>query len=244
MSISNQIFTSFYKLIKLSTVCLITICLYITLSSKTTYANDLYNSMTELMNDTEEGVDWEITNKVNQSNTLIAAIHGGNIEPGTTEVANITATNGAYNYYTFQGIRPTDNQSLHVTSVNFDEPIIEEMQQQVSNSVMIHGAAGDQPIVYIGGKDDDLKASIEKQLELKDFDVQTSPTHLEGEADQNIVNRNNQDAGVQLELTTGLRQSFFNNQDLTMNSRQNQSNWSFRMYDFAQAIRIAIHDHE
>src|SRR5699024_12047415 len=104
-------------------------------------------------------------------------------------------------------------QRLHVTSDNFDEPIIEEMQQQGYNSVMIHGAAGDQPIVYICGKDDHLKASIEKQLELKDFDVQTSPTHLEGEADQNIVNRNNQDAGVQLELTTGLRQSFYNNQE-------------------------------
>lgn len=241
---SNQRVTSFLKITTFSTLCFFTFCFFLTLSPKAIYADDLYTSMTELMEDTEEGSDWELNYNNNQSNALIAAIHGGNIEPGTTEVAKLAATKGAYNYYSFQGIRSTNNANLHVTSVNFDEPIIEDMQQQVSNSVMIHGANGEAPIVYIGGKDDALKASIEEQLELKEFDVQTSPSHLEGEADENIANKNNQGAGVQLELTTGLRQSFFNNQDLTMNSRQDQSNWSFAMYDFAQAIQTAIHEHE
>lgn len=91
---SNQRVTSFLKITSFSTICFLKFCFFLTLSPKAIYANDLYTSMTELMEDTEEGSDWEITYNNNQSNALIAAIHGGNIEPGTSEVAKLTATKG------------------------------------------------------------------------------------------------------------------------------------------------------
>ncbi|MDN8848363.1 poly-gamma-glutamate hydrolase family protein, partial [Staphylococcus aureus] len=67
-----------------------------------------------------------------------------------------------------------------------------------------------------------------------------SPSHLEGESSQNIANKNAKGAGVQLELTYALRQSFFNNQNLSMNSRSNEANWSITMYTFAEAIHQAL----
>lgn len=237
--------TSYFKCIRAIALCLFVTITFITISpSSNVYAADLYGSMSELMDDTESGVDWQLSYHNNQSNTLIAAIHGGNIEAGTTELSSLTAALGNYNYYTFQGIRTLNNAELHVTSTNFDEPIVEDMQQAVSNSVMIHGASGSEAAVYIGGKDERLKASIENALQTKGFNVLESPSHLEGASNQNIANKNAKGAGVQLELTYALRQSFFNNKNLSMNSRSNEANWSINMYAFAEAIHQAIEEND
>lgn len=241
MSFQNNKLYLFFKSYKHALfVMTILFMLLLTLSSTPVKAEDTYQSMTELMNHTKETTDWELNYHDTSSNTLIAAIHGGNIEAGTSEVTKLTATKGAFSYYAFEGIRPIDNSELHVTSTNFDEPTIEAMQQEVYNSIMIHGAEGSDAIVYIGGKDEPLKASIENELSENGFNVAVTPSHLEGESSQNIANKNAKDAGVQLELTTGLRQSFFNNQDLSLNSRSDQSNWSITMYDFAQAVKDGI----
>ncbi|MCD8871390.1 poly-gamma-glutamate hydrolase family protein [Staphylococcus gallinarum] len=217
-------------------------CMFIYLLSvfsKPVYA-DSYASMTELMNDTEQGIDWNLSYDKRFGNTIIAAVHGGNIEPGTTELSKLIANNGFYNYYSFEGIRTTNNGDLHVTSTNYDEPTILDMQQQMTKSVMIHGASGSDSVVYIGGKDEPLKSSIKKQLELRGFNVQPPPRYLEGDSDANIANRNAKNAGVQLELSLGLRASFFNNGDLTRFSREDETNWSPIMHEFADAITVAI----
>ncbi|MCG7337979.1 poly-gamma-glutamate hydrolase family protein [Staphylococcus sp. ACRSN] len=225
---------------KLIIIILAFIFIYLLLlSSKPTYA-DSYTSMTELLNNTEEGIDWNLSYDQRFSNTIIAAVHGGNIEPGTTEVSKLIANRGLYNFYSFEGIRITNNNELHVTSTNYDEPTILDMQQHMNQSVMIHGASGDIPAVYIGGKDEALKSSIKKQLELRGFNVQPTPQNLAGTSDANIANQNAKQAGVQLELSLGQRAEFFNNRDLTRYSREDETNWSSRMHEFANAINIAI----
>lgn len=211
----------------------------LSLFAKPVYA-DSYGSMTELMNDTEQGIDWNLSYDKRFGNTIIAAVHGGNIEPGTTEVSKLIADSGFYSYYSFEGIRTTNNAELHVTSTNFDEPTILDMQQHMTKSVMIHGAGGSDSVIYIGGKDEQLKASIKKQLELRGFNVQPTPRYLEGNSDSNIANLNAQNAGVQLELSLGLRASFFYNGDLTRFSRENQANWTPTMREFGDAINVAI----
>ena len=201
MSFQNNKLRLFIKIynFRLSVITILLMLLLI-IFSPDLRAEDTYQSMTDLMDNTNEGTDWELSYNDNNSDTLIGAIHGGNIEAGTSEAAKLTANKGAYRYYAFEGIRPSDNSDLHVTS----------------------------------------KDSIENELTENGFNVEVSPSHLEGESSQNIANKNAENAGVQLELTTGLRQSFFNNQDLSFNSRSDQSNWSMTLYDFTQALKDTI----
>ena len=44
----------------------------------------------------------------------------GGIEPGTTELAQVIAEKGGYNYFSFKGIRSKGNNELHVTSTHYD----------------------------------------------------------------------------------------------------------------------------
>ncbi|PTI79526.1 hypothetical protein BU064_05055 [Staphylococcus succinus] len=242
MIIKNAYTHRFTKL----NICIITLLLsffYLFMSSfKPVYAADTYASMSELMENTEEGSDWIISTDETYSANIIAAIHGGNIEAGTTELSKIIAEDGNYNYYSFEGIRSVNNSELHVTSTHYDEPIIENMQAQMSNSVMIHGAGGNEPAVYLGGSDDALRAAIKEQLERRNFNVAATPSYLQGTSSQNIANRNAKGAGVQLELTTALRQSFFINGNLSSYSRNDPSNWSDQMYAFASAIDSALQE--
>jgi len=55
------------------------------------------------------------------SGIAILSIHGGDIEPGTTRIANAIA-GWDHSFYTFEGIKTARNLSLHITSTRFDEP--------------------------------------------------------------------------------------------------------------------------
>lgn len=48
---------------------------------------DKYHSMKELQNETIENEDWEIITEDRDSDVTILAIHGGGIEPATSEIA-------------------------------------------------------------------------------------------------------------------------------------------------------------
>lgn len=66
---------------------------------------DTFRTMTELENATTKNKDWDIITRDVKSAVLIAAIHGGGIEPGTTEVCDLIAEKGHYSFYTFKGLR-------------------------------------------------------------------------------------------------------------------------------------------
>ena len=52
---------------------------------------DTYKSMTELMQNTVEGQDWDIETYDTDSDIISMAVHGGGIEIGTTELAKLVA---------------------------------------------------------------------------------------------------------------------------------------------------------
>ena len=98
--------------------------------------------------------DWKIiTKRHNHSDILITAIHGGSIEPGTTEIARRISNIGQYNFYTFEGLRSDNNAQLHITSTVFDEPQLLDMLNHSSKTISIHRYAGDEPNVYVACKD-------------------------------------------------------------------------------------------
>lgn len=206
----------------------------------TPLGSDIYSTMTQLMSLTDEGTDWQIeTNNVDNSNTIVTAIHGGGIEPGTTELAKLTSEIANQTYYSFMGLRPSNNSELHVTSTRFDEPTLLGMLN-VPYTVSIHGASGSSKIIYLGGADTDNMAIMKDKLTQAGFTVQAPTAGIEGGNDNNIVNRNTRNKGIQLELTTALRKSLFVDNDFSRTNREDRSKWSSDMTKLATAISDAI----
>lgn len=149
---------------------------------------DRFKSMTDLMSQTIEGVDWEILTKEAEKSTIITAVHGGAIERGTTELALLMSERGEYDLYTFKGVRRNKNNELHVTSRHFDEPKLLHMVKNNQRAISIHGCMGQQPEVYIGGRDEGLIERIKVQLTQMNVVVKDAPSHISGKHTDNFVN--------------------------------------------------------
>jgi len=170
---------------------------------------DTYGSFAHLTAGEKEGVDYRIHCEDRGSGLAVLAPHGGAIEPGTSELARAVA--GAdLSFYLFEGIKPAGNRSLHVTSTGFDEPTALALLKACSKAIAIHGEGGGGEIVYIGGCDEELRPHVEHCLEEAGFAVRThgSP-RLQGTSPDNLCNRCRTGAGLQLELSRGLRGRFF-----------------------------------
>ncbi|MDU3083866.1 MAG: poly-gamma-glutamate hydrolase family protein, partial [Staphylococcus epidermidis] len=201
---------------------------------------DKYQSMTQLEKETTEGVDWRKDTKNTGNQVLIVAPHGGSIEQGTTELTKALADKGNYDYYSFEGIRPKNNSELHVTSTHYDDPTLNQMIKNRTATVSIHGASGTEEIIYLGGPRSDLRNAIEKQLVGRGFTVKVPPEYLGGQNNKNFINREDNNTGVQLELTTALRKVFFKNGDTSTKNRTNKENWTPTMQEFVNALYEAI----
>lgn len=201
---------------------------------------DQFASITELMEHTIEGKDWEIITTNRDSEILVTAVHGGAIERGTSELAQLIAEEGAFNYYTFKAIRRNHNDALHVTSSHFDEPVLHDMVKNSSNVLSIHGCNGKHSKVYIGGQDQRLGQRIEAQLRTLGVELEAAPAPINGMSNDNFVNQGQTAQGVQLELTVPLRKQFFNNGKYGLKDRENRDNWSAFMHQFAACIVKAM----
>ena len=201
---------------------------------------DKYHSMKELQNETIENEDWEIITEDRDSNVTILAIHGGGIEPATTELARVIANDGQFNYFAFNGMRTKGNNELHVTSINYDNDIAMDLVKTSESAITIHGCLGEDEIAYIGGKDNLLKERIVEELSQIGIEGKEAPSHMYGTQDNNIENCKKNGVGVQIELTSSLRKSLFKNNKFNRKSRMDESNWDDKMYDFGQAINSAI----
>ena len=199
---------------------------------------DVYRNFAELSESEREDIDFRIyAFKREGSSTVIVAPHGGAIEPGTSEVAKKVANN-ALSLFIFEGIKSKDNKRLHITSTNFDEPRCVELVQQSDTVVAIHGEGSDELSVFLGGRDDSLRAKLIAALERYGYVVKTHGNpDLHGLAAENICNRGRHSAGIQLELSSGLRQTFF--QSLTDKGRKKPTDELVR---FAAAVREALHN--
>lgn len=205
-----------------------------------TRKQDYYNSMTELYNDTTEGIDWKKDSRNVGKSVLIVAPHGGNIEQGTSELTKLVANNGDFDYFSFEAIRPSNNTQLHVTSTNYDDATLHDMIQDRTATISIHGAQGEEQLVYLGGYQSPLRDAIQSQLELKGFVVKIPPEYLGGLSNANFINKVEESTGVQLELTTALRKAFFKDGNTSTASRKKIENWTTTMYEFAEALNGAI----
>ena len=108
-------------------ICVVVVILFNTLKTNRSHSTDRYADFTELKR-YDKNKDWRIKTKHRKNkDILVTAIHGGGIEPGTTEIARRISNVGKYNFYTFEGLRKSNNDQLHVTSTHFNEPILDKL---------------------------------------------------------------------------------------------------------------------
>ena len=196
---------------------------------------DRYSSYLELQQFEREGRDYRIHVREGLSDIAVMAPHGGGIEPGTYEIADAVAGCEHY-FYCFEGIKKSHNTRLHLTSTSFDEDRGVRIADSVQVVVAIHGSSETEEVVYLGGLQTSLKQQIRARLTDAGFVVKESPrTALQGRNPANICNRGASGAGVQLEISQGLRQKLF---VPTENDGGKSTNRLFD--DFVSALRKAL----
>jgi phage replication-related protein YjqB (UPF0714/DUF867 family) len=179
------------------------------LNSAETPPNDMSRAVKDAAYRLNTGVndfgDHKIETNAALSDILVIAIHGGKIESGTTELAYALASRNRYNYYSYLGVKATENSRLHVVSEEFAEPAALNMVSLSEATLSIHGCGGTEEFTYVGGRDSGLADKVRMSLKKYGFTVLEAPANLAGLSPANIVNKNKKGAGVQLELSWGLR---------------------------------------
>lgn len=169
---------------------------------------DKYRSFADLAAAEKAGVDYRIRAR-SAGPTLLLAPHGGNIEPGTTEIADAVAAVD-HSFYSFESLRDSDNADLHITSARFDEPGCLAMLARSERVVAVHGERQLSETVLVGGLDAARCDRIADALARQGFIVERAGRpELQGRAPTNVCNRGRSRAGVQLEISKGLRRAFF-----------------------------------
>ncbi|WP_066950192.1 poly-gamma-glutamate hydrolase family protein [Streptomyces lushanensis] len=190
--------------------------------------------------------------------TAVMALHGGGIEPGTSELClgtagyhpatfAVTPAGGpVYDYWMFEGLLSTGNGTMHVTASHCDDTVALSLAAGSLNVLSIHGCRADQTsapasrpeAVVVGGRNDRFKQLLHSAFGAAGFqtiDGSTLPD-LAGVQPQNIANRTLLGMGGQLEITTELRESMFGT--FTRAGRPGSTNAVFDR--FVGAARTAI----
>ncbi|MBZ2174629.1 poly-gamma-glutamate hydrolase family protein [Schnuerera sp. xch1] len=172
-----------------------------------------YTSFADLSAVEEAGQDYSIKTNDVGSDTTILAIHGGGIERGTSEIVEALGGHGKYNTYLFEGNKPSNNWSLFIKAINFDEPSAVNLVKKSADTVSVIGAADNDEITYVGGQNKILAELIKLHLTNKGYAVKnlSIPDRIAGVMNSNIVNKNKlfkdsyQMGGVQIAVSKGLR---------------------------------------
>lgn len=189
---------------------------------------DRYSSFAQLERGETKGVDYDIRTVRRPSPVAIIAPHGGEIEPGTTSIAEATA-GSTFNFYSFIGLKPgRPHGDLHIASTSFDEPKCCAIVENCDIVVAVHGRAdrNDPKTVWLGGRFISLRDAIAAALSKASFVAHAVDGQLAGTASSNICNRGTRAAGVQLELPRSLRDEL--------------QKYPTRLFEFSNVIRSAI----
>ncbi len=133
----------------------------------------------------------------------IIDIHGGNIEPGTEEIAKNIAGDNLPIYI--------NNSGKHIESTKFENSELEKFIMDKDIIVSIHGEKDvENSFAMIGGLDLDLKSKIESKLKTN-FEVKEPPEILNGNNSDNICNKGKSGKGIQIEISRKLRNELLEN---------------------------------
>lgn len=203
----------------------------------------MYNTVQELIQTENENVDFKIIKVNSDSSVLISSIHGGDIEPGTSELSDSIQGRGNYNFYSFKGIKQGDNSELSIDSTSFEEQRLTELIRESDYSVFLYLTDDDSSSCYLSGLDSGLRNLLWSRLEEKGYTVDTPANKYIYDKDTNIVNKNRRGKGVQIQISKSLMATFFKNGDLSKSNRENKSNWTSEMVKFSTCIYQSIEEY-
>jgi phage replication-related protein YjqB (UPF0714/DUF867 family) len=174
--------------------------------------NDVFKSYAGLISQYDNNIDFRIRYENRGGKIIILAPHGGGIERGTSELAKAIAYDDL-SFYIFEGLlqKARQNHRLHITSTKFDEPICRQLIPEFTTSLAIHGCKGEEPLIHLGGKDNELKNNLFEMLDKQGYSATFGKGDYAGSSYANICNRTMTGAGVQIELSTGFRRLLFQN---------------------------------
>jgi phage replication-related protein YjqB (UPF0714/DUF867 family) len=231
-------------------------------------AADLYPSNSALYADPGlvEGVDYarrykrheisdgSLTQRYAFADNTIIAPHGGGIEAGTSELCLAVAgyhpampamTAPNYDYWMFEGLRPSNNDELHVTATHCDDPVARSLCGGSLTALALHGCTAaqaglpsDARAVLVGGRNGTFKRHLLESFAAAGFSAidAAGRESLGGDEPDNIVNRTLLGMGGQLEITTPLRSAMFG-----VNTRPDRKHTTTRLFwDFVGAARTAL----
>ncbi len=148
----------------------------------------------------------------------VIAIHGGDIEKGTEEIANNIALKDFPIYVNRKG--------PHITSTKFRDKELEKIFDICEVIISIHGEHELTSFTIIGGLEEGLINVIRVKLKKNKFNIKEPIRKLHGESNLNVCNLGVSKKGVQLELSKKLRD------DLMSDSE--------KMYLYTRSIRDAL----
>ena len=154
-------------------------------------------------------------NDRNIARCLLAAPHGGGIEPGTSELLRALADLGDWAWYEFAGyLRKGNKDGLHITSTDYDEPTLLTLLPRTNFLLTLHGTTNTRDrVVYVGGAWDEGRATIMAAINgttaAHGITARDAPAPLRGREPTNLTNRGTRGQGIQLEFSRGARNQLF-----------------------------------
>lgn len=150
-----------------------------------------------------------------QGSVGIMAIHGGNIERGTEQLAYYIAHHSHASLYVISPRTHKRDWKYHISSNKInprDSEKLTEFLNHVTTAVSIHGHIIKKDVLCIGGLNDSLRKSMVNSLKEK-FDVVDAMEegghckNLAGRNPKNVVNLPRR-KGVQIEIPLSIRKVF------------------------------------
>ncbi|GHA71824.1 poly-gamma-glutamate hydrolase family protein [Streptomyces termitum] len=164
-----------------------------------------------------------------------------------------------HDYFMFEGLLSSGNKALHVTSKNCDDHVALALAASHLNVLSLHGctfdqlklptasfpAAGDRRVAVVGGLNPAFRTALVTELTAAGFpavDSFAAPyaatlADFNGSHTANPCNRTMLGMGGQLELTTELRQSLF---DDSSSRSARAATWNGAFVAFRDACRRAV----
>ncbi len=165
---------------------------------------DKYSDFRTLSDNETLNRDYKIRYRDIGSQILICAPHGGLIEPKTSLIAKLIASD-TFNYYCFEGIKKKNNKDLHITSSRFDEPVALRLISSSDIIITIHACTDKDKIIHVGGRFKTLAVHIQGILEKLNIKNSRGEIRFPGTHPDNICNLGSRKKGIQLEFSRGLR---------------------------------------
>lgn len=199
--------------------------------------NASVNSVAELVLGYEAHKDYQVHMRDRGADVTITAIHGGRIEPLTSELAQAIAGN-EHNLYELRGLLAADNAALRIPTARFNEIRLNALVRRSLVCLALDGVPGSRELVHLGGKNSHLKAILAEQLAQAGFEV-AAPYSVGAAHDPTRYYNASREGGILLELSETLRTGMVN-VPLAGIEWQQPSTWLSRFFQFTAAINSAL----